>query len=172
MYCWKDIQKSFEVLQEQDNFFKLMFLPWLVQCIFRGSISAVNGFCHDRPQRRAASLRALNCLTNLRYASFTARSGFFLAFFCYFHIIAHIFCLSVKALQKYTLFFWKHLSQGVIAQVFDKMKNRMKPKSEISLNASVQYEVFKLPQCRMLKCIFHKSKNTRCVRGKNVCQNC
>lgn len=103
MYCWKDVRKSFEVLQEQNNFFKLMFLPWLVQCIFRGSISAVNGFCHDCPQRRAASLRALNCLTNLRYVSFTARSRFFLAFFCYFHIIAYIFCLSVKALQKYTL---------------------------------------------------------------------
>lgn len=68
-----------------------MFLPWLVQCIFRGSISAVNGFCHDRPQRRAASLRALNCLTNLRYASFTARSGVFFSIFLLFpHNCTHL----------------------------------------------------------------------------------
>ncbi len=146
-----------------------MCLPWLVQCISRGSISAVNGFCHDRPQRRAASLRAFNCLTNLRYVSFTTRS-----FFCIILLLprncTHLppQCKSPSKIHSLLLetSFPRYNRPGLWQ---DEIQDEAK-----KWNCSKCFRKIWRVQAstvQNVKMYLSQSKNIRCVRGKNVCQN-
>ncbi len=127
-----------------------MCLPWLVQCISRGSISAVNGFCHDRPHKRAASLRAFNCLTNLRYVSFTTRS-FFSIILLLPRNCTHLPPQRKSPSKIHSLLLETSFPRYNRPDLWqDEIQDEAK-KWNCSKCFHCTYDVFKLPQCRMSK---------------------